>query len=363
MKILFVQTSFIGDCILSTSTLAGIRRLYPDAEISVLTAPRGEGVFQGNPQVSEVIVYDKTSPGLALVAMSQMAKRLSSKRFDVAYSLHRSWRTALLLKWAGIPKRIGFSDSKGAKLYTELRDRPKASHEVLRNWSLIEAEVQAGFAPCELELHIEDIRPLAPHLIDEWAVNFKAGALGARHGELLAGQGEKPIIALAPGSAWNTKRYPASLYREVVAQLVRQGIRVAVVGGPAEVELCQAVIGEFDFPEVMDFSGRLSIRKTFAVIAASQALITNDSMALHVGSAFKVPTVAIFCATSPSQGFGPWRNRATIVENEELWCRPCGRHGRSFCPTGSELCMRGIAPERIVRAVSNLLLSAKGETL
>lgn len=340
--------------------------MYPQAQISVLTAPRGEGVFRGNPGVREVIVFDKAKAGTNGSSMWQMAQQLATQRFDVAYSLHRSWRTALLLRLAGIPQRIGFADSKGARLYTELRTRPREVHEVLRNWSLIEHEVKGLFDPCDLALYIDDLPHKSFSTLVERAANFdsdKGPASNERHipdEDLTEGQGgvspsASPIIAIAPGSAWRTKRYPAELYHDVVRELVARGMRVAIVGGPAEVEICQSVIQGLRFPDVMDFSGRLSIRETFAVIAASRLLITNDSMALHVASAFRVPTVAIFCATSPAQGFGPWQNRATIVEYEGLWCRPCGRHGRSFCPTGSELCMRGIAPRRVVSAVSNLL--------
>lgn len=336
--------------------------MYPQAQISVLTAPRGEGVFKGHPGVHEVIVFNKAKSGSNGSSMWRMAQRLAAQGFDVAFSLHRSWRTALLLKLAGIPRRVGFADSKGARLYTELRTRPMEAHEVVRNWSLIESEVKGLFDPCELALHLEDLPHRSFSTLVERAANFDremyadVKMLDVFEEDLIKeGDSSSPIVAIAPGSAWRTKRYPAELYHEVVRELIARGMRVAIVGGPAEVEICQSVIQGLRFPDVMDFSGKLSIRETFVVIAASRLLITNDSMALHVASAFKVPTVAIFCATSPAQGFGPWQNRATIVEYEGLWCRPCGRHGRSFCPTGSELCMRGIAPERVVKAVFNLL--------
>jgi heptosyltransferase-2 len=83
--------------------------------------------------------------------------------------------------------------------------------------------------------------------------------------------------------------------------------------------------------------------------------VCNDSVALHVGSALKVPTVAVFCATSPRFGFGPWRNRATVVEHSELSCKPCRRHGSPRCPTGTEACMRDVKAERVLAAASGLL--------
>jgi heptosyltransferase-2 len=81
-------------------------------------------------------------------------------------------------------------------------------------------------------------------------------------------------------------------------------------------------------------------------------------MVLHMASAFKVPTVAIFCATSPSFGFGPWKNRALVVEDEQLQCKPCSRHGTRKCPLGIETCMK-LPAERVIEAADSLLAPEK----
>lgn len=87
----------------------------------------------------------------------------------------------------------------------------------------------------------------------------------------------------------------------------------------------------------------------------AKLVICNDSMALHMAFAFKIPTVAVFCATSPEFGFGPWENRAIVVEKKGLVCKPCHRHGKQICPEGTEACMKELSHMEVIYAASNLL--------
>jgi heptosyltransferase-2 len=91
-----------------------------------------------------------------------------------------------------------------------------------------------------------------------------------------------------------------------------------------------------------------------AALSACRVFITNDSGPMHIAAACDVPTVAIFCATTPALGFYPYSTDAVIVE-KELPCRPCGSHGGRRCPLGTEDCMRLIPAQRVFLAVKQLL--------
>jgi heptosyltransferase-2 len=64
--------------------------------------------------------------------------------------------------------------------------------------------------------------------------------------------------------------------------------------------------------------------------------------------------VAVFCATTPALGYGPWGARSAVVE-ADLACRPCGRHGGDACPRGTEDCMQLVRPAAVLAAASTLL--------
>jgi heptosyltransferase-2 len=78
-------------------------------------------------------------------------------------------------------------------------------------------------------------------------------------------------------------------------------------------------------------------------------------MALHMASAFRIPTVAVFCATAPEFGFGPWENpESVVVQDATLPCKPCGRHGSNRCPNGTEACMT-IDANEVINACAGFL--------
>ena len=107
---------------------------------------------------------------------------------------------------------------------------------------------------------------------------------------------------------------------------------------------------------VHNFTGKTTLSEMFLFVSQANALCCNDSMALHVGSAFKIPTVVVFCATAPEFGFGPWMNpNAVVVERTNLPCRPCRRHGSKQCPTGTELCIKTVTPLMVISALEKVL--------
>jgi heptosyltransferase-2 len=91
-----------------------------------------------------------------------------------------------------------------------------------------------------------------------------------------------------------------------------------------------------------------------AVIDRAALLVGNDSAPMHVACARGVPVVAVFCATTPALGYGPWGARTRVVE-ADLACRPCARHGGRTCPRGTEDCMRLVEPTAVLGAVRELL--------
>lgn len=333
MKILLVQTSFLGDTVLSTPLIAGIRALYPGAELWMMVTPLSRGVVERDPLLAGVLVFDKRGSNSGLSGILRMARRLRAMGFDKAYALHRSYRTSLLLWLSGIPARTGFYEARLSFLYNTRRSRRVEGHDVQRNMALLGAEDGFEKLPNELRLF-----PPA----DGELGNDCRSALDAT-----------PFAVLAPGSSWPTKMWDWKHYRSTAGYLLGRGLRVIILGAPEECAVAEKVSAGLD---VINLAGRTSVAESLAVIKRAALVICNDSAALHIASAFKVPTVAVFCSTVPEFGFGPWRNeRSVIVEKNGLACRPCGRHGRMSCPPGHQRCMRDLESQSVIAAVETLL--------
>jgi heptosyltransferase-2 len=330
MKILIVQTAFLGDTVLSTPVIGAVRARFPEAEIWFLGTPGGVELVRRDPFLAGVIPFDKRGADAGLGGLWALARRLRAHRFDRVYALQRSVRTAVLLRLARIPERVGFRSARLAWLYTERIDRPTDRHDVERNVAILGATPSAS----ELELR------LFPPSRSEVRSEVRAALPPARQ-----------YVALAPGSKWRTKRWDAEGYATVARAYRERGHAVVVVGSPEEAEVCAFVATAGD---ALNLAGKTDVAEFAAVIGEARLLVCNDSVALHIGSALKVPTVAVFCATSPRFGFGPWRNKATVVEHTGLACKPCRRHGSERCPTGTESCMRDVPPDRVLAAAAEL---------
>ncbi len=329
MKTLLVQTAFLGDVILSTPLLTNIHTIDPKAELWVLTTPAAAPLIERDPLVKGVLVFDKRGAFRGMRGLFAFAMQLRDQRFERVYSLHRSFRTALLLFLANIPERIGFRDAVGSFLYTRRVKKANALHAVERSLSLLTPFLD----------HFDDSLRLYPPA--EQDVSNQVASLSQ----------SRPVV-LVPGSAWKTKRWDAQGFRGVAEHYLAAGHSVAVVGAPDEqeiaLEVCQGL-------EVVNLAGRTSLSEMMFLIQHASVVVCNDSMALHLASSFQTPTVAIFCATSPEFGFGPWKNRAVVVEKKGLYCKPCRRHGGNVCPTGTESCMRDVSCREVIEAVDGLL--------
>jgi heptosyltransferase II len=329
---LVVQTSFLGDTVLTTPLLVQLARRGP---VDVVTTPAAATLLANHPAVRQVIVYDKRGTDRGLFGFLTLAQRLRDARYDAAFLAQGSWRSAALALFARVPSRVGFSTSDGRWLYTKRAAYREDLHHAARLLMLSR--------PNGREPSTDELRPsLYPGPPERAAVDALLGAHSLAPGERL--------FAVAPGSVWGTKRWP--YYPELVAALDGKA-RVVVVGGPSDSESAAEIVAAA--PGVIDSTGRLSLLASAELIGRASVLVTNDSAPLHLASAMATPTVAIFGPTVPDFGFGPLSPVHVVIGKESLPCRPCDRHGPQRCPLGHHRCMRDIAVEDVLREIDSLL--------
>jgi heptosyltransferase-2 len=301
----------------------------------MLTTELGAKVYNHDPELKAVITWNKRGPFGGLRQLLDGAAVLKAKRFDRVYSVHRSFRTALLLLLAGIPERIGFTAAAGKMMYTRsLSYAPNSQHYVQRQLSIFGEDPQQFSGELRLPaLGLSELQGL------ETSLQLDAG-----------------YALLLPGSVWQTKMWHWSNFLELARMLKERGFQIVLAGASSEQKV-NAKIAES--VEVLDLTGKTSIPGLFALIRQAALVVCNDSAALHVASAYRRPTVAVFCATAPEFGFGPWRNPlAETVAKAGLYCRPCRRHGSRSCPNGTELCMRQLSAQEVFDATERVLKRA-----
>jgi heptosyltransferase-2 len=345
-RLLVAQTGFLGDVVLTTPLLATLRRELSLESLTVLTTPQARPLVENHPAVDQVLVDAKHDQERGFLGMMRTARRLRQQAFTLAVAPHKSLRTALLLTLASIPRRVGFRQSPGRFFYNQTAQRDANRHEVERILCIMRV---FGREPEECERR--------PH------VAYSARAQANAHVLLRETQiaETEPVFVLCPGSVWYTKRWTIEGYAALVRSLEQHYGRVVLCGGPDDVGVVQAV-QERAGERVANLAGRADLQTFMALLDRAQMVISNDSAPMHIAVARHIPVVAIFCATTPSLGYGPYSDNAVVVEEKELFCRPCGRHGSRSCPRGTEECMKQVSPNDVLSGVDQLLKQTATQT-
>lgn len=338
-KVLLLQTSFLGDTVLTLPLIAEIKRRFPAAHLAVLCNPAGYSILQDHPAIDELIVDDKKGADRGWSGLRQKAQELKRQSFSLALTPHKSLRTALLLWLAEIPQRVGFAQSRGWFLFHRRAERDAARHDVVRNLSILEP---FGIKP-------EDCQQALSLPVSE--------AVLARARDKLADLGfdpSLPAIGINPGSVWPMKRWSAAGFAQLIDRACGEYRCQAILFGALEDRALTAQIAALCRTKPIDSAGEFSLAELPAAISRCKVFVTNDSGPMHVAVARHVPTVAIFCATTADLGFYPYSSNAIVVE-KNLHCRPCSSHGGRRCPLGTAECVEAIRPEQVFAAVSRLM--------
>jgi heptosyltransferase-2 len=337
---LVVQTSFLGDVVLTTPLLRELARRGP---VDVVVRPDAAAILSGHPDVRRVVVYDKRGRDAGLGRLWRLARLLrAGGPYAAAYMAQGSPRSAALALLAGCRERVGFDSSRQARpLYTRVVRFRRDRHHAERRWALACPDAEPDAAA---------IRPrLQPHDDERAMVDALLGTVPAIAADPAG------FVTVAPGSVWATKRWP--FYPELAA-LLADAWPVVVVGGPGDRELAAAIVAACPPARALDATGRLSLLASAELLGRARLLVTNDSAPLHLASAVGTPTLAVFGPTVPAFGFGPLAPGSGTAGVDDLACRPCDAHGPRVCPLGHWRCMREQAPAAMAARVRAMLAAA-----
>ena len=326
--ILLVRFSAIGDILLITPLLRAIRGRYPGARIAVLTKERYVPLLSHNPHVSEVLAV---APGEGI---RRIAERVRAVRYSHLMDLHGSLRSHALRRLA--PGRW----------------RSYRKHALARTL-LITAKLDryAGEVPVP-ERYFEAARELevAPDGgPPDFFLSEEADCVAAHRLGRLGLSAERPLVAIAPGAAHATKRWPIEHWVELVRRITPTGANVVVLGGPDDEREALAIVDAVG-EHVGSLAGALGLQETGAVIRRAEVLISGDTGVMHMATGVGTPVVALFGPTVRQFGFFPYRSPSAVVELD-LPCRPCSAHGTRRCPLGHHHCLRRILPEMVYGAL------------
>jgi heptosyltransferase-2 len=303
-----------------------LRRLRARGErLTVGALPWVAPVYRAMPQVDEVIEFPFRHGGLQFRARRALGKQLHG-RFDAAYVLPNSLKSALLPFLASIPRRVGYLGEARIGLLTHRLKNPEGERPpMVAFYSALSGEAGIEQDVPQLALPAEQV-----------------DAVLRQHG--LARDG---YVVMAPGAEYGpAKRWP---HFGELAQLL--DLPVLLLGSAKEAESCEQIRAQA--PELCrNLAGKTSLLDAFALISAARHVVSNDSGLMHVAAAFGVPQVALFGSSSPLHT-PPLNQRAHVVWLKHdpayvppLDCSPCFQRE---CPLGHFRCLNDVKAERVRR--------------
>lgn len=333
-RILFIKPSSLGDIVHALPSLAAVRRRFPQAHITWLVKRQWAELLERAEGLDRVWAIGSGPAGW----LSEVP-RLRAERFDLAVDLQGLFRSALMAWLACCPVRVGFANGReGSPLfYTQRVAVPTLEMHAVDRYLLV-AEALGAARPATPQFRLT----IAPD--DRQQVSDALARAGVPAGS--------PWIAMNVSARWPTKRWPVESFAAVADRLYREGAGpVVLIGGPEDRAEARAVQSLAHAASVHDLTGRTPLSLLPALLQSASVLVTNDSGPMHVAAAVGTPVVALFGPTSPVRT-GPYGTQHRVLTHE-VPCRPCfSRTCRNAEPLA---CLKGIAPEMVVREVIRFL--------
>jgi heptosyltransferase II len=341
--------TWLGDTVMATPTLRALRSFYPKAQITALARETVRPALDACPWIDRIVTIRAPRKGRADLRRHgpiPLARRLSRGKFDTAVLLPNSFKTALLVRMAGIPRRVGYDrDGRGFLLTDRLLPRRVTGRFV----PVPTRDYYLGLASY---LGATDLDP-AMHL-------FTRPEDDARAGALLRGAGIDPdrqrLVLLNPGANYgDAKMWQPEKFAAVGDRCARElGALVAVSGAPKERAIIDQVVAAAREP-IFDLS-KLGLDLTLlkSIVRRSSLMVTNDTGPRHIAAAFGVPVVTVFGPTDPA-----WTEIGFAGERQvriNLFCSPCQK--KKCALKGSSdfhRCMRDLTPDMVFEQAATLM--------
>jgi heptosyltransferase-2 len=335
-NVIWIQTAFIGDIVLSTSAMNALKSIRPDVNQYLITTPIGKTALSGSSLFEEVFALDKKK---GIKENFSLAKNIRSlklpKSETVILQPHKSLRSSILSMLLGF-KWVTYKESSLSFLASTTVDRVALLHESRRIALMLEPMGISREKSFEFKPKIDAV---------ECSDKFKF----LNH----------PTIAIAPGSVWGTKKWKLEGFLEVAVSILDNlEFNLALIGSPNEIEDTNHIQENIDkkySSRIINLAGKTNLAELREIYPKFKAVVCNDSSPIHYASAFNIPTVSVFGATKPSMGFGPLSDDSTVVEHKTLDCRPCSDHGPKVCPKNHFKCMREVSSDDVFGQLKSVL--------
>ncbi len=339
-KILIRGVNWIGDAVMTMPAIRALRKACPESKISLLVRPSVAPLFEKDPNIDEIILYEdrfKTVAGRFKLSMI-----LKKKRFSKVFLFQNAFEAALMTLLAGIPERIGYDRDRRRFLLTKpipFNGDDRKAHHIDYYLNLLKAtDINAEYSNPWIYLSIDE----------RLAARDKLSSL------------KRPILGINPGATYgSSKRWFPERFAEVAYWFTMEtGGSIIILGSKNETDIANEIeyLMKRRTTSFLNLAGKTTVRELICLISECDIFVTNDSGPMHIAYAAGTPIVAVFGSTSPE--LTGYQTAGSIVLKAGSTCSPCFE--RTCTNKNNDMrCMYAIESEDVYFAVKKLLQSQK----
>ncbi len=351
--VLVLRLDRIGDVVMSLAALADLRNALPNARIRLAVGRWSAAIAESAP-VDEILLWSapwigRPSEGSESVwALSRRARALAGSPLDLAIDLQGDVRASWLLWLTGARARVGYANTGGDYLLTDVVPLDETVSWVEQNRRAVARALGREVGEASAEIVREADRAAADRILAERGII------------------RRPLIGIHPSGGRPIKQWPAARWGAVAARLQRQfGATLLITGSAADTPLATEVSQDVA-PKPVDLTGRLSVREMLGLLSRLDLFLSPDTGPMHMASAVGTPSLSVFGPSDAlryfSGGSGESGTRH-VVARQQLWCAPCNliRKPPAECAgLPAPECLDRVSVDDVVREAARLLRETGG---
>lgn len=327
---LIVGPSWVGDMVMAQSLIMALKQRDPGLPIDVIAPHWSVPIVQRMVEVREAIALPVAHREVGWGKRRVLGKTLQARNYQQAIVLPRSFKSALVPWFAGIPTRTGYRGEWRYGVLNDLRAVDKARTPTpAQRWLALAYPPQADLPDTPPYPHLRPDTDNQRRLVQELDLNT-----------------DNPVVALVPGAEHGSaKRWPAAYFAQITQQLAQRDITVWLMGSPKETALATRINDQAG-NRAINLCGRTALPDAVDLLALTSAVVSNDSGLMHVAAAVGTFVVALYGSSTPA--YTPPLTDKRRILYLDLECSPCFAQQ---CPLGHHNCMRRISPGMVLDAL------------
>jgi|GEM_PF-2082931 lipopolysaccharide heptosyltransferase II len=349
MEILIIQILRMGDALQLVPLMQGIKELFPESRLSLLTSRLGAGILSPQPEVDDIFVLEKTEIAAlmetgtkqdTLSAVDRLAKNLTPvfiKPWDWVINFSYSFATAQLSFLIDAKHRSGFTANKHRQYISKEKwfAYSMASFVNRRysvyNWVDINRHILGlrGLPHPPVVTVSDDLRQKAVRYLKKNKINTKS------------------LVGLVPGASGPHKRWPAEKFGRLGRVLVERHAKNILIFGDDTERTIGNQVKQLVGAGAINLAGETSLEDLKTYLSLCDVLVTNDTGPMHLAAAVATPTIGLFFSTHFVET-GPY-GAGHLVLHPAMDCFPC----QNTAACEDKYCLDYITPETVEQLVVN----------